>query len=171
MAFSKHAESASARRILRPACGAEDSESVSAMSRMSPRFPSDSASSGSTKTIATRRNASATKLAKVVKAILAADGATTERKLDLALVWTARSVRYLFDKALFLKRSLVGSSKSSNICPANNWFWIHCPTCNCSGHSKCDRKNQNVCLNCAQENTAGANCERCAVSKMFPSLF
>ena len=104
MAFSKHAASASAKRTLRPACGAEDSESASAMSRMSPRFPSDSASSGSTKTIATRRNVSATKLAKVVKAILAAAGATTERKLDLALVWTARFVRYLFDKALFLKK-------------------------------------------------------------------
>jgi len=58
--------------------------------------------------------------------------------------------------------TLFGSSKSSTICPTNNWFWVHCPTCNCSGHSKCDRNNQNVCLNCAQENTAGANCERCA---------
>lgn len=101
MAFLKHAESASAKRILRPACGAGDSVSASAMNRMSPRFPSDSASSGSTKTTATRRNASATKLAKVVKAIPAAAGVTTEHKLDLALVWTARSVRYLFEKALF----------------------------------------------------------------------
>lgn len=51
----------------------------------------------------------------------------------------------------------------SETCPgSNNWFWVNCPRCNCSGHSKCDRLDPGLCLNCAEKNTVGANCERCA---------
>lgn len=39
------------------------------------------------------------------------------------------------------------------------WYWIKCPVCNCSGHSKCDT-GTNECLDC-QSNTYGKNCERC----------
>lgn len=90
MAFLKHVENAWGKRILLPVCGVEDWASALAMNPTSRRFPSDSALSGSIKTTVTRQSALATRLAKVVKAILVADGVMTERKLDLALVWTAR---------------------------------------------------------------------------------
>ena len=42
------------------------------------------------------------------------------------------------------------------------WYWVNCPSCNCSGHSKCDAET-NECIDC-QSNTYGKNCERCLVS-------
>ena len=46
-------------------------------------------------------------------------------------------------------------------CPAQNWFWVDCPQCNCSGHSQCDEDGN--CLQCSNF-TSGTNCERCMVS-------
>ena len=93
MAFLKHAASALAKKALQRACGAEDLASVSAMNLMFLRFLLGSVLSGSIKIIVTKRNVLVIKLAKVVKAIHAAAGVTTEHKLVLALVWTARYVR------------------------------------------------------------------------------
>ena len=47
-------------------------------------------------------------------------------------------------------------------CQKDGWFWVDCPKCNCSGHSKCDPNGG--CIKC-QNFTTGKNCERCQVKK------
>ena len=49
-------------------------------------------------------------------------------------------------------------------CQAQNWFWVDCPQCNCSGHSQCDEEGN--CLQCSNF-TSGNNCERCMASKLL----
>ncbi|XP_035282260.1 attractin-like isoform X2 [Anguilla anguilla] len=39
-----------------------------------------------------------------------------------------------------------------------NWSFIHCPACQCNGHSRCT--NESVCENC-EDLTAGRHCESC----------
>ncbi|XP_061186273.1 attractin-like protein 1 isoform X2 [Saccostrea echinata] len=44
-------------------------------------------------------------------------------------------------------------------CPANQWFFINCPDCQCNGHSTCLNVT-GVCDSC-QNMTEGKSCERC----------
>lgn len=41
-----------------------------------------------------------------------------------------------------------------------NWYYTSCPPCQCNGHSIC-RNNSSVCVHPCQDNTEGAQCERC----------
>ncbi|XP_053314088.1 attractin isoform X2 [Spea bombifrons] len=48
-----------------------------------------------------------------------------------------------------------------SMCPAENnynWSFIHCPACQCNGHSKCI--NESICEKC-ENLTTGKNCENC----------
>ncbi|KAJ3613912.1 hypothetical protein NHX12_020155, partial [Muraenolepis orangiensis] len=50
---------------------------------------------------------------------------------------------------------------NSSMCPGlaeYNWSFIHCPACQCNGHSQC--VNQSVCERC-EELTTGPHCESC----------
>ena len=47
-------------------------------------------------------------------------------------------------------------------CQKDGWFWVDCPKCNCSGHSKCSPNG--ACIEC-QNFTTGKNCERCQVKR------
>lgn len=45
-------------------------------------------------------------------------------------------------------------------CPAQRWFFTHCPSCQCNGHSACGTDGR-TCMQPCQNLTTGANCERC----------
>ncbi|XP_077586752.1 attractin isoform X1 [Stigmatopora nigra] len=50
---------------------------------------------------------------------------------------------------------------NASMCPAEafyNWSFIHCPACQCNGHSRC--VNQSVCEKC-EDLTTGRHCESC----------
>ncbi|CAH3033959.1 unnamed protein product [Porites lobata] len=49
---------------------------------------------------------------------------------------------------------------SASQCPADRWYFIECPDCQCNGHSRCI--NRNICEKC-KNNTSGHRCEVCAV--------
>ncbi|XP_073442856.1 attractin [Dendrobates tinctorius] len=62
--------------------------------------------------------------------------------------------------------SAIAKAKSEPIldpglCPSDNhynWSFIHCPACQCNGHSKCI--NESICEKC-QDLTTGKNCDSC----------
>lgn len=43
-------------------------------------------------------------------------------------------------------------------CPANHWYFTHCPSCQCNGHSACN--DGSTCGTCAGH-VYGTNCEKC----------
>uniref|UniRef100_A0A8C5I5A9 Attractin n=1 Tax=Gouania willdenowi TaxID=441366 RepID=A0A8C5I5A9_GOUWI len=50
---------------------------------------------------------------------------------------------------------------NSSMCPSEakyNWSFIHCPACQCNGHSQC--VNESVCEKC-EDLTTGRHCESC----------
>lgn len=50
---------------------------------------------------------------------------------------------------------------NASMCPSQakyNWSFIHCPACQCNGHSQC--VNQSVCEKC-EDLTTGPHCESC----------
>ncbi|KAM4724146.1 attractin [Anableps anableps] len=52
-------------------------------------------------------------------------------------------------------------SLNSSMCPSEakyNWSFIHCPACQCNGHSQC--VNESVCEKC-EDLTTGRHCESC----------
>ncbi|MEQ2205606.1 hypothetical protein XENOCAPTIV_005321 [Xenoophorus captivus] len=52
-------------------------------------------------------------------------------------------------------------SLNSSMCPSEakyNWSFIHCPACQCNGHSQC--VNESLCENC-EDLTTGRHCENC----------
>ncbi|XP_078358816.1 attractin-like protein 1 [Oculina patagonica] len=51
------------------------------------------------------------------------------------------------------------ANASLNQCPADHWYFIECPACQCNGHSKCI--NKNICKKC-EHHTDGPHCEDCA---------
>lgn len=46
----------------------------------------------------------------------------------------------------------------NNVCPAERWYFVSCPLCQCNGHSTCNESN--ICTEC-QNNTKGDNCDSC----------
>ncbi|XP_046851617.1 attractin-like [Xenia sp. Carnegie-2017] len=61
-----------------------------------------------------------------------------------------------------LGRCLQGSARApkDNSLSTKFWHFIHCPLCQCNGHSNCS-VDSNVCLKCRDHST-GEKCERCA---------
>jgi attractin len=43
-------------------------------------------------------------------------------------------------------------------CGVNLWYFTHCPSCQCNGHSKCE--DELTCGECSG-NISGANCDKC----------
>ena len=43
-------------------------------------------------------------------------------------------------------------------CPANHWYFTHCPSCQCNGHSKC---GDGVTCGPCESLTYGTNCDKC----------
>ncbi|KAM8938952.1 attractin [Pelodytes ibericus] len=59
------------------------------------------------------------------------------------------------------KNSYLEPVLNVSMCPAENnytWSFIHCPACQCNGHSKC--VNESVCEKC-ENLTTGKNCDNC----------
>ncbi|XP_024889082.1 attractin-like protein 1 isoform X1 [Temnothorax curvispinosus] len=52
------------------------------------------------------------------------------------------------------------SSKSSNTCFLDHWYFTTCPTCQCNGHSKC-LPNSSVCIQPCGNLTYGPHCDKC----------
>ncbi|XP_071506476.1 attractin-like protein 1 [Diadema antillarum] len=46
-----------------------------------------------------------------------------------------------------------------NLCPASNWYFVQCPSCQCNGHSQCPQ-NSSECGLC-EDFTQGDSCETC----------
>ncbi|KAL1137929.1 hypothetical protein AAG570_009624, partial [Ranatra chinensis] len=45
-------------------------------------------------------------------------------------------------------------------CPKKHWYFTHCPSCQCNGHSTCDN-NSSVCAKPCRDLTQGDHCESC----------
>ncbi|OQV18166.1 Attractin [Hypsibius exemplaris] len=61
-----------------------------------------------------------------------------------------------------LGHCFTGASRGPRIadaCPAQRWFFVNCPSCNCNGHSRCTN-GTSVCQHCG-DFTEGEHCDRC----------
>ncbi|XP_014290004.2 attractin-like protein 1 isoform X1 [Halyomorpha halys] len=55
---------------------------------------------------------------------------------------------------------LQGGNNPPSNCPKKHWYFTHCPSCQCNGHSTCVN-NSSVCVQPCGNLTAGDHCETC----------
>ncbi|XP_014253614.1 attractin [Cimex lectularius] len=55
---------------------------------------------------------------------------------------------------------LPGGNNPPPTCPKNHWYFTHCPSCQCNGHSTC-ANNSSVCIQPCANLTYGEHCETC----------